>query len=198
MVQLLIDRLNGLVIPDQMPEPLIQSIHAFSEVKTFSEGEHILRKGQVCHGAVFLAKGLARSYYLLEKKEVTSRLMEEGFIITSWLSFYRQQPSNEYIVAMEDCETVYLSFEDITRLYRDFPIFNVIGRKQVEYSFCQAEIRTQMFRGLTTVKRFEFFKENHPSLIQRVPLKYIASYLGMSDETLSRLRSAYRRRQSIS
>lgn len=198
MVEHLIERLNGLSYPDQMPENLMDSIRAASELRSFSEGNHILRKGQVCNGAFFLAKGLARSYYLNEEKEVTSRLMEEGFIITSWLSFYRQQPSHEYIIAMEPCETIFLSHRDINALYQEFPLFNIIGRKQVENSFCQAELRTQMLRGLTTAQRYEFFCENYPSLLKRVPLKYIASYLGMSDESLSRLRSAYRRRQKIS
>lgn len=198
MVNILIDRLNGLLTPDQMPDSLVQGIHAIAESRIFREGSHILRKGQVCNGAFFLARGLARSYYLNDNKEVTSRLMEEGFIITSWLSFYRQQPSNEFIIAMEDCETVYLSHPDIQVLYREYPLFNIIGRRQVEQSFCQSELRTQMLRGLTTVQRYEFFCENHPTLLHRVPQKYIASYLGMSDESLSRIRSGYRRRPTIS
>lgn len=198
MFNALIERLNGLVYPDQMPASLISRIRAVAESRNFAEGSLILRKGQVCNGAFFLDRGLARSYYLRENKEVTSRLMEEGFIITSWLSFYTQKPSHEYIVAMEDCETIFISHDEINALYKDFPLFNVIGRRQVEYSFCQAELRTQMLRGLTTVQRYGFFCENHPSLLQRVPLKYIASYLGMSDESLSRIRSGYRRKPIIS
>jgi len=192
------ERLNGLAYPEEMPERLVDKLRSAAELRPFSEGSHILKKGQVCSGAFFLAKGLARSYYLNDGKEVTSRLMEEGFIITSWLSFYKQLPSDEYIIAMENCETVYLGFRDINMLYQEFPLFNIIGRKQIEHSFCQAELRTQMLRGLTSVQRYRFFCDNHPSLLKRVPLKYIASYLGMSDETLSRIRSSYRKKQIIS
>lgn len=198
MVSDLLNRLNGLAQPSKINDDLAARITSEAEVRIFSEGDHILKKGQICVGAFFLVKGLARSYYIKDNKQITSRLMEEGFIITSWLSFYSQQPSNEYIIAMEDCETVYLDFNTINDLYVEFPVFNVIGRRQVEYSFCQAEIRTQMLRGLTAEQRYSLFCENNPSLLRRVPLKYIASYLGMSDETLSRIRAGYRKRQKIS
>lgn len=198
MVNDLLDRLNGLAQPWEINGELAFHITNKAEVRNFSEGDHILKKGQICTGAYFLVKGLARSYYITDNKQITSRLMEEGFIITSWLSFYRQQPSNEFIIAMEDCDTVYLGFNTINELYEKFPLFNIIGRRQVEYSFCQAEIRTQMLRGLTAEQRYRFFCDNNPSLLRRVPLKYIASYLGMSDETLSRIRAGYKKKQDIS
>lgn len=198
MIQLLIERLMGIAYPLQMPDALIDRLNEIAECRFFDPGDFILRKGQVCSGAYFLAKGLARSYYIRENKQITSRLMEEGFIITSWQSFYRQQPSTEYIVTMEESATIFLNFRDIISLYEEYPVFNIIGRKQVEYSFYEAEARTQMLRGLSAVERYKFFCENYNSLLQRVPLKYIASYLGMSDETLSRIRAKYKPVQNIS
>jgi CRP/FNR family transcriptional regulator, anaerobic regulatory protein len=189
--------LNRLAYPEEMQEDLVSRINLHARSQHFPEGSYVLKKGQVCNKAFFLAKGLARSYYMNQGKEVTSRLMEEGFIITSWLSFYSQQPSNEYIIAMEPCETLYLDFTDINKLYKEFSLFNIIGRKQVEHSFCQAELRTQMLRGLSAVQRYEYFCEKHDSLLQRVPLKYIASYLGMSDETISRIRSSYKKKKNL-
>lgn len=193
MIDLLIERLNSLAHPHRMPEMLEMKIREAAVICQFSEGKNILRKGQICTGAHFLAKGVARSYYSEGSKQITSRLMEEGFIITSWLSFYKQENSMETIVAMENCDTIFISYKSINEFYDEFPIFNLIGRKQVEYSFCQSELRVQMLRGLTAIERYNFFCRIHASLLHRVPLKYIASYLGMSDETLSRIRSGHRR-----
>ena len=119
MIQLLIERLMGIAYPLQMPDALIDRLNEIAECRFFDPGDFILRKGQVCSGAYFLAKGLARSYYIRENKQITSRLMEEGFIITSWQSFYRQQPSTEYIVTMEESATIFLNFRDIISLYEE-------------------------------------------------------------------------------
>jgi CRP/FNR family transcriptional regulator, anaerobic regulatory protein len=193
MIDLLIERLNSLARPHTMPDLLEKRLKESAVICRFACGKYILRKGQVCNGTHFLVKGLARSYYSEGAKEVTSRLMQEGFIITSWLSFYQQEASLESIIAMEDCDTIFIPYSTINSLYDDFPIFNVIGRRQVEYSFSQSELRVQMLRGLSALERYSFFCRTHSSLLQRVPLKYIASYLGMSDETLSRIRSNYKK-----
>lgn len=193
MIDLLINRLNDLAKPNQMPEALVKKITESAIIYSFASGKHILRKGQICNGAHFLVNGVARSYYSDKKKEITSRLMEEGFIITSWLSYYRQDTSMESIIAIENCDTIFLHYDNINSLYEEFPLFNIIGRKQVEFSFCQSELRVQMLRGLSAIDRYSFFCRVHPSLLQRVPLKYIASYLGMSDETLSRIRAGYKK-----
>jgi len=193
MVNELIKRLEGLIVPEKIPDKLAERVHKLAKPVAFEAGEFILRSGEVCRGAYFLLKGLARSYYAVDDKEVTSRLMEEGFIITSWLSFYRQQPATEYIVAMEDCKTIFLSYRDINSLYKEFPVFNLIGRKQVEYSFCLSEMRTQLLRGVSAQYRYATFCRSYPSLAKRVPLKYIASYLGMNAVTLSRLRGKFKK-----
>lgn len=198
MIQLLIERLKGIAYPLVMPDDLTRKLTDIAKCRFFEPGDYILRKGQVCSGAYFLAKGLARSYYIRENKQITSRLMEENFIITSWQSFYKQQPSNEYIITIEESATIFLNFRDIIALYEEYPVFNVIGRKQAEISFYEAEARTQMLRGLSAIERYKFFCENYSSLLQRVPLKHIASYLSMSDETLSRIRSKYKPLHDIS
>lgn len=194
MTRELINRLEELIIPDRLPLEMQQFLQEVAQAKFFKQGDYLLRRGEVCQGAHLLIRGLARSFYDNEDKEITSRLMETGFIITSWISFYTQQPATEYIVAMEDSYTVFLHYRDIQQLYKRFPLFNEIGRKQVEHSFYKAEQRTQMLRGLSAAERYDKFCEMHPDLLRRVPLKYIASYLGMTDVTLSRLRANYKRK----
>ena len=151
----------------------------------------LLKEGEVNNYICMVLRGLVRSYYLSEGKEITSRFMEEGFIITSWISFYTRKPGNEFLETQEDTTLACVHYNDIQNLYNEFPEFNIIGRKQVEYSFYMAEMRTQMLRKHKAEEKYRFFLENHPSLMQRVSLKHIATYLGMNEETLSRIRTRY-------
>jgi len=197
MTDTLIQRLEALISPRILQQEIKMELCVWAKLNKFRSGQSILREGEICRGAHFLVKGLARSYYMSGDKQVTSRLMAEGFIITSWMSFLRQQPSTEYIMALENCTTVYLSFDAIQQLYDRYPQFNEVGRRQVENSFYGAEQRTQMMRGHTAEERYQQFCLIHPELVNRVPYKYIASYLGMTDVTLSRIRGRMKKGQFL-
>ena len=188
MTDALITRLNSLY---PMKEEVADKIRSFAKIVTYKAGDLILKEGQVCNRACLVVKGLTRSFYLNEGVDITSRFMEEGFIVTSWISYYTQKPGNEFIEAVEDTVLGCVNHSDIEQLYIDFPEFNINGRRQVEYAFCLSEQRTQMLRKHTAEEKYKFFLDNHPNLLQRVPLKHIATYLGMNEETLSRVRSRY-------
>ncbi len=193
MIEKLIDRLNSL---SPMSEVLKGRIRSLAKITTCRKGDFILKEGQVCNKVCLVLKGLARFYYVNEGNEITSRFMDEGTIITSWISYYTQKPGNEFIEALEDSTLACVDYPDIQRLYSDFPEFNIIGRRQVEYAFYLAEQRTQMLRKHTAEEKYKFFLDNHPTLLQRVPLKHIATYLGMNEETLSRVRTKFHKKNS--
>lgn len=193
MEELLIKRLNSLY---PMDEVMTDKVRSLTKIAEYKSGDFILKEGQVCKKACMVAKGLVRSYYMNDGKDITSRFMEEGDIITSWPSYYTQLPGNEFIEATEDTILLCLNYTDIQKLYSELPEFNIVGRKQVEHAFYLAEQRTQMLRKHTAEEKYKFFVENHPTLLQRVPLKHIATYLGMNEETLSRIRSRFHRNNS--
>jgi CRP/FNR family transcriptional regulator, anaerobic regulatory protein len=186
MIEVLLDRLNTL---SPLSRELTERVKSVTKIVTYPAGNFILKEGQVCNKACLVVKGLARSYYINEGRDITSRFMDEGFIITSWISYYTQQPGNEFIVAMEETTLTCVDYTEIQKLYTDFPEFNIIGRRQAEHSFYLAEERTQILRKHTAEEKYKFFLEHHPTLLQRVPLKNIATYLGMNEETLSRVRT---------
>ncbi len=194
MIAQLLERLNSL---NPMSEELADKIISVTKTIDYPAGTYILKEGQTCTRACMIGKGLARSYYINDGKEITSRFMDEGFIITSWISYYTQKPGNEFIQTVEDCTLLCIDHADIQKVYKQFPEFNIIGRKQTEYAFYQAELRTQMLRKHTAEERYKFFIEQQPSLLQRVPLKHIATYLGMNEETLSRVRSRFHKKHSL-
>ncbi|MBL7749440.1 MAG: Crp/Fnr family transcriptional regulator [Chitinophagaceae bacterium] len=193
MVEKMIEKLNSLA---PMNEVLADRVRALAKITTFAAGELILREGQVCNRACLVVEGLTRSYYLNEGVDITSRFMEEGFIVTSWPSYYTQKPGNEFIEAMEDTSLACLNYSDIQQLYIDFPEFNINGRRQTEYAFYLSELRTLLLRKHTAEEKYKYFLHNHPTLMQRVALKHIATYLGMSEETLSRVRSRFHKNNS--
>ena len=188
MIEKLIARLNGL---HPMSEALTERIRSMVWVTDHPKKTVLLKEGEVNNHICMVANGLVRSYYINEGREITSRFMDEGFIITSWISFYTRKPGSEFIETLEDTTLTCVHYNDIQKLYEEFPEFNIIGRKQVEYSFYMAELRTRMLRKNTAEEKYKFFLENHPNLLQRVSLKHVATYLGMNEETLSRVRSQY-------
>jgi CRP/FNR family transcriptional regulator, anaerobic regulatory protein len=188
MLEPLINRLNQL---HPLSDELREQILSLATLESHRAGSLILKEGQVCHKASMVLSGLLRSYYIKEGKDITSRFMDEGFFVTSWMSYYTQQPGNEFIEAIEDTQLACLNYENIQRLYNTIPESNIIGRKQTEYAFYLSEQRTQLLRKHTAEEKYRFFVNNHQSLLQRVPLKHIATYLGMNEETLSRVRSKF-------
>jgi len=132
MIEKLIDRLNNL---SPMSDVLSEKIRSITKIENYPAGSFILKEGQVCKKACMVVTGLARSFYVNEGREITSRFMDEGFIITSWISYYTQKPGNEYIEAAEETVLASIEYNDIQKVYKEFPESNIIGRKQTEYTF---------------------------------------------------------------
>lgn len=148
----------------------------------------LLQPGQVSDRLYFIEKGVVRGYYLKEGREVTAWFMREGDIVVSIVSFYTRQPASEYVELLEDAVVLSIGFDQLQQLYRDFPEFNVVGRLLTEKYYVLSERRSQNLRMQTAPERYAQLLAEFPDILGRVPLKYIASHLGISPETLSRLR----------
>jgi CRP/FNR family transcriptional regulator, anaerobic regulatory protein len=186
MAQQMLDYFNRI---HPMSPELSDAVAAITEVHEYPRKTLLLREGQVSHYACYVIKGLARGYYTAGEKEVTRLFMDEGFIITSWLSFYSRQPAHEAIEILEDSTLACMHHDDLEKLYATFPEFNVLGRKVVSNFFYQSEQRQLMLRRYTAEEKYQLFVEQHPTLFQRVAQKQIATFLGISEETLSRVRA---------
>lgn len=151
--------------------------------------DFILKEGQVCHNIYFINKGLLRCFYTKNNKEVNSWFMREGDVIISVESFFNQWESKENIQALEDCLLFYIDFQELQYAYQTFPDFNSIGRILTEKYYQLSEQRLYSLRMQRAHEKYQFLINHFPEIIQRVPLKYIASYLGITEETLSRIRS---------
>jgi CRP/FNR family transcriptional regulator, anaerobic regulatory protein len=151
--------------------------------------EYLLKAGHTCRNICFISKGLLRCFYLQNSQEVSSWFMMEGDVIISVESFFTQTKSKESIQALEDCLLYSLDYADLQYMYRNFPESNFVGRVLTEKYYILSEQRLYSLKIQKAPGRYQYILENFPVLLQRVPAKYIASYLGVSEETVSRIRS---------
>lgn len=154
--------------------------------KTFNKKDYLLKTGHISDKIFFIESGLVRCFYESNDKEVCAWFMKEGDCIISVESFFEQKESNENIEALEDTVTWYIGYKDLQNIYLKFPEFNFIGRILTEKYYVLSEQRLLSMRMHSASERYNYIRENHPELIQRIPSKYLASYLGIADETLSR------------
>ncbi len=151
--------------------------------------DYLLKQGHVCYNIYFVKKGLLRCFYLKDEKEVSSWFMKENDVIASVESFYNQAPSYENIQALEASILYYLSYNELQYMYNNFPEFNFIGRILTEKYYQLSEQRLYSLRMQRASEKYSYLMLTFPQLIQRVPSKHLASYLGITEETLSRIRA---------
>jgi len=148
----------------------------------------ILTQGHICRNIYFVKEGLLRCYYEKDGKEVSSWFMQEGDVIVSVVSFFNQIASAENIQTLEDSILYYIDYDELHFLYNNFPEFNFVGRILTEKYYQLSEQRLYSIRMQRAHDRYHLLLEQFPQFILRVPSKYIASYLGITEETLSRIR----------
>lgn len=149
----------------------------------------ILRQGRICYNIYFVQEGLLRCFYIKNDKEINSWFMKEGDVIVSVVSFFDQTPGYENIQVLEDCVLYYIDYNELQYLYNNYPEFNFVGRALIEKYYKLSEQRLYSLRMQKASEKYQFMISNLPHIIQRVPSKYIASYLGLTEETLSRIRA---------
>lgn len=157
-------------------------------VKELKRKDHFLRQGEVCRHLGFILKGYVRLYYQLDGEEVTKDFNFENSFCGSYASFSLQQPSRFNVMAMETVHLLRISREDLYRLYDTYPQMQKLGRIRMEDMFIRKEMREASFLLDTAEERYQEMLRQYPKIEQRVPLKYLASYLGITAETLSRIR----------
>lgn len=148
----------------------------------------LLRSGEICRHLYLVRKGVLRGYIKDGTKEITTWITAEGEIVTSINGFHQQKPSPENIHAIENCELVAFPYDGLQYLYDTYPEANIVGRKVLEQYYMDAEQRAYISRLASAKSRYNHFLETKGYLANRIPLKYIASFLNMTIETLSRIR----------
>jgi len=167
----------------------IQHINRETYPVFIKKGKFLISPFEKNENLYLVLKGVIRGFIKVGKKEVTTWINEENEIVGSIRDLGLKVATEEYLQALEDSTLVAIPKTLIEFLYEHFPEANVVGRILLENNYRGAEERAYICRIPSAEKRYQRFLETQPTLLNRIPLKYIASYLGMTLETLCRIRA---------
>lgn len=168
-----------------------QALHDCFEQVVFAKNQHLLTEGKICRHLYFLEKGALRGYYNVEGKEITHWFGFENDFITSFHSFITQEPSVESLQLLEGSILWSISKDQLTELFNRFHDIERLMRIAYEKYYIRLEERYVNAQFKTAAERYEHLLINTPHILERVPLGHVASYLGISQETLSRIRKQH-------
>ena len=169
-------------------EELHKIISRFRRV-TFRKNEFLLEQGKIANRYWFIQSGFARSFVIdTQGKDITTNFYSIGDIVIDWSSFFLRNPTREYIQTLTDCECWQLDFEIFQELFHGIQSFREQGRTNLVSSyFTLKKQRISMIADQAKDRYVRLLKEK-PHIVQNVSLKYIATYLGVTDTSLSRIR----------
>jgi CRP-like cAMP-binding protein len=166
----------------------INQVRPFLKTKFIKKGEYFVTANQIADEIAFVQKGLFRIHYLVHNRESIRYFGSEGTFITSLPSFTSRKPSLEYVQALEDSVILVLTYEDLQKMYTLSYKWERVVRILTEKTFNELQFRVYSLISQSAQERYESFFTQRPDLIQRIPQYLIANYLGISPETLSRIR----------
>jgi len=155
----------------------------------FPKDRVLVKANTICGQAYFIEKGLARTYYIKEGKDVTDWLSAEDDFVLSVGSFLTQQPGRRAVELLEQSILWAIPYKGLEELYDHNHEIERLGRLLTSYGLILVQQRFDDLHFATALERYQKLLDTHPSFVQRVPLGYIASYLGITQETLSRIRA---------
>ena len=175
---------------DFTPEDL-RLMRSLAIVKKVRRKEFLLQEGEICRYKIFIAKGLLKSYCLRhDGTEHIMRFSPENSWTTDHISLKNQTPAQSNIEALENSEVVMWTRENMHELFNSIPGFKAYMSRLIENALKSSHDRILMNLSYTSEEKYEDFIANFPDVFRRVPLHMVASYLGVSRETLSRIRHA--------
>ncbi|MHA8067442.1 Crp/Fnr family transcriptional regulator [Aquirufa sp. ROCK2-A2] len=172
--------------------PLSKGLKVFLSQKiqqvNYKRGEIFCREGEICNRFFLLKKGAARGFLNFQKSEITNWLCLEKEFVICFDSFFKNEPSKENFQALEDCYFDYLELDDLRYGMTHFPEMEILYRSILEKYYMASHDREFVFRITNATERFKYFKEHfNNALLEKIPAKYLASYLGMRAETYCRI-----------
>ncbi len=182
----LLEHLRDIItINNELAETLTSSF----SIKAYIKGETCVSANGKCDTLFFINKGMLRGFHFEDGKEVTDWLAQEGEFATCFYAFISQKNSTEHIEVLEDSILTPISYKQLQELYASFPATERIGRLITENYYIKLEERLQNLKLKSAKERYHHLLETNPLLLNRASLGQIASYLGISQETLSRIRA---------
>lgn len=167
---------------------LIADILSKKQLVRFSQNEIILTRGEVSNKLYFLEKGVIMQQYVEGKKTKATQFHFEGDLVTSFESFEPRNASEHNIICLEDCILQEFHYEDVQKFHTSHNEMNLKKTDNFLKMFLDYRELNSKLLSYSSEKMYNYILENHSNIILRVPLKYVAEYMGISGEHLSRIR----------
>lgn len=164
----------------------------FQNIMTFEKfPKHLIihEAGKICNKIYMITSGIARVFYYKKDKDVTCHFAAEQESITAVDSYIQRKKSKYSIEALEDLEVMVIRYDAMENLFQRHPTYEYFGRLFLQHAYIDLVERLEDLQLHTAHERYENLIAKNPSLFQRVASKHISSFLGMTPETLSRIRA---------
>jgi len=158
--------------------------------RKFAKGEMILSEGEICKDIYYIEKGLIRQFYFKNDKEVTEHIGSDGEIFMCIESLFKEEPTHLQVESLETCQIYCLPKMRLEQVALHNVNIQILYRKILEESLIISQVHADLIRFETAQNRYLRLCKMKPQVVLRAPLVYIANYLQMTPETLSRVRSS--------
>ena len=158
--------------------------------RKYLKGQMMLSEGDICRDILYIAKGMTRQFYFKNGKELTEHLAVEGNVVMCIESLFKEEPTRLQVEAIEPTIVYALPKAELERVALHNVNIQILYRKILEESLIQSQVHADLVRFETAQDRYKRMCKLMPQVVLRAPLVYIASYLQMTPETLSRVRAS--------
>ena len=174
--------------PENFRESELELILAQFKKSVFKKGAYLIEEGRTANFYYFLESGFARSYAVdLEGNDISTKFFSPEDIVIDWHSYFLKTPCKEYIQATTKCVTWKIYFDDFMKLFK-IESFREVGRTRLVNNYFELKNHTVSMITDQAKQRYLNLVKTQPEVIHNVPLKHIATYLGVTDTSLSRIR----------
>lgn len=160
-------------------------------VETYEKNKNIIEPNNTNFKGYFIIKGIVRMHYRIGKKEITSDFREANSFFINGMAMFTGSPNFDYFTAKENTTCLVVDWNQLEAILKKYHSLEHLGRRILEWHYAQSIRASYNSNFLSVEERYELFVKERSSLLGRIKLKHIASYLGITPETLSRLRAKY-------
>ena len=187
MLKELFSQINKI---QNLGESSIAELNSISREEIFKKGQIIQPIGHTCKTIYFVKKGAVRIYYFKDDIDITESFEFENAFVARAESLFSGKPSRKAIEAIEDTTLIAIDSNKLFKLFDTHPDLERLFRKIIESSYVNTVNRLESLQFHTAEERYQQMMDEHPEILKRVPLKLIASYLGITPVSLSRIRAS--------
>jgi len=157
-------------------------------IRTIEKNFNILEEGAPCNSLWFINNGAVKSFESVNGNERVTHFFYNDMFFTNYYCWVTKNVSDLTFKAVTTCEIIEINYPKLEDLCRDHHIFDTIGRKMAERIFVQEYFNKKLLLNLTALERYEYLEKEHPLIFRYFALKDIASFMGITDVSLSRIR----------